>query len=359
MRRRLAACLIGCVTVGGGALFAGPAVAAPKSTNGNKVQLVASGTTVPTAFAFGAGRTFVADAGNPPASPGGVDVIKNGATVPLAGSPQFVSGLAWQDNALYIAGGFFGANGAPAFKLLKWSHFNGVTFTSRKTIYTAPSNFSGFNGIAFGHDGRLYAGVDVGFTDTSDHQPANSSPYLYDILSFAANGKDLKVFAKGMRQPWQLAFPAGSSSPFVTNFGQDSPENLNPPDFLLRVHKGDNYGFPTCNWTKSSLCKGFTRPYRFLAPHTDAGGLAIVANRLFIGEFGFANGKPQVVQMRLSGGPITPLVTGFTSGLIGVGSHANYVYMGQMAQTDQQGNPTVGTGKIYRVKVASTPPFTG
>jgi glucose/arabinose dehydrogenase len=327
------------------------------------VQLVASGTTIPTAFAFGAGRSFVADAGNPPSTPGGVDVIKNGVTVPLAGSPQFVSGLAWHDNALYVAGAFFSSSGPPQFKLLRWSHFNGTAFTSRKTIYTAPADFSGFNGIAFGPDGRLYAGVDVGFGPDSDHQPANSSPYLYDILSFAADGKGgPSVFARGMRQPWQMVFPAGSSRPFVTDFGQDSPPDLNPPDFLLRVHKGDNFGFPKCNWTQSSLCKGFTRPYKFLAPHTDAGGLAIVANRLYIGEFGFANGKPQVVQMPLNGRPnakITPFVTGFTSGLMAVGSHAGWVYMGQGGTPSSTGDFTPHTGIIYRVKAASGPPFTG
>ena len=47
-----------------------------------------------------------------------------------------------------------------------------------------------------------------------------------------------------------------SSSPFVSDLGQDSGAK-NPPDFLLRVRRGQAYGFPQCNWTKAKACKGF------------------------------------------------------------------------------------------------------
>ncbi|MBV8987045.1 MAG: hypothetical protein JO372_00655, partial [Solirubrobacterales bacterium] len=57
-----------------------------------------------------------------------------------------------------------------------------------------------FNGLAFGADGRLYVGVDVGLTN--DHGPKKS--LRYDILRFNAAGKNMKVFATGIRQPWQF-----------------------------------------------------------------------------------------------------------------------------------------------------------
>ena len=44
-------------------------------------------------------------------------------------------------------------------------------------------------------DGRLYVGVDVGLTDGNDHGPASTSPYLYDILTFRANGTGLHACA--------------------------------------------------------------------------------------------------------------------------------------------------------------------
>ena len=41
---------------------------------------------------------------------------------------------------------------------------------------------------------------------------------LVDVLP---SGKDLKVFASGIRQPWQFVFPAGWSVPLVSDLGQD------------------------------------------------------------------------------------------------------------------------------------------
>ena len=144
--------------------------------------------------------------------------------------------------------------------------------------------FDGFNGIGFGADGRLYVGVDVGLTDGNDHGPASTSPYLYDILTFRANGTDLQVFAKGIRQPWQLAFQPGSNAPFVTDLGQDSGAK-NPPDFVLHVHAGDNYGFPKCNHTVAKNCRGFTEPFRSFAPHTDLMGIAVHCGTLYLTSF--------------------------------------------------------------------------
>ena len=181
-------------------------------------------------------------------------MLKGGAGTLIPGSPQFVAGLAWHDGALYVSGGFTTTG---KWQLLKWSGWNGTTFTHQKAIYTAPKKFAGFNGLAFGADGRLYVGVDTGLTDGNDHGPAKT-PYVYDILSIKPNGKNLKVFATGIRQPWQMAFPNGSSSPFVSDLGQDSGAK-NPPDFVLRVHQGDNFGFPACNWTSASKCAGFSQ----------------------------------------------------------------------------------------------------
>lgn len=164
------------------------------------------------------------------------------------------------------------ANGRPSWRLISWSGWNGTTFTVRKTLFVAGKKFDGFNGIGFGADGRLYVGVDVGLTDGNDHGPASTSPYLYDILTFRADGTDLHVFAKGMRQPWQLAFQPGSNAPFVTDLGQDSGAK-NPPDFVLHVHAGDNYGFPTCNHTVAKKCQGFTKPFPWAYRGTDGGNL--------------------------------------------------------------------------------------
>jgi hypothetical protein len=311
----------------------------PTSTNGHPVQLVASGLSTPTSFAFGAGQTFEGDGGSqmPPTAPGGVFVLKGGSATRLPGSPGFVAGLAWRDGTLYVSGGTLAASG-PRFQLLAWSGWNGSTFTKRKAIYTAPKKFDGFNGLAFGPDGRLYVGVDDGLTNNNDHGPPRT-PYVYDILSIKPSGKDLRVFASGMRQPWQMAFPKGSSSPFVSNLGQDMPASLNPPDFLLRVKQGQDYGFPKCNWVKPKACKKFAKPFKFFAPHSNVMGVGIIGQRLYLSEFtGNKGTSGLVVTMPMAGGKPKTLVTGFVAPVVGLGVHAGYVYIGEL------------TGQVFRVK---------
>ncbi len=324
------------LAIGGVAAAAGSS--GPKTRSGKKPQLVASGVATPTAFAFGAGQVFMSDGTPPSQAPGvgGVYVIKNGKATRLTGSPLFSFGITFHKGTLYVS--------SPN-ALLAWSGWNGTGFTSQKTIYTAPVLFPGFNGLGFGADGRLYAGVDVG--QTNDHGPA-TAPDQYDVLSFTSAGKGLKVVAKGIRQPWQLAFPKGSSSPYVSDLGQDKPSNLNPPDFVLRVKPGQNYGFPTCTWKKptAKACKGDTKPFQVFAPHDDPMGLAIVGKRLYISEFGAAT-PAQVVSIPLTGGKPRVELNGFGKGrnVVALGTNGGYVYVGETASS------TTTLGAVYRFKV--------
>lgn len=336
-RRSLVACAVVCAGLATGASAASAKV--PKPAKGAKLQLVASGVTTPTAFAFGAGNVFVSDGTTPPGKGGGVYVLKHGNAVVLAGSPVASFGVTWRKGALYVSGVTLGPKG-PVGELLAWSGWNGTTFAKQKVLYTAPAGII-LNGLAFGADGRLYVGVDVGLNN--DHGPKRG--LLYDILSFSSTGKNLKMVATGIRQPWQFAFPAGSSSPFVTDLGQDAPTKTadKSPDFILRVRKGQNYGFPKCTWIVVAKCTKFATPFKFLAPHVDPGGLGILGNRLYLSEFGFAK-TAKVQSIRLSGGPLKTLLTGFKGeSFIGLGTHGGWVYVGEP-------NMGPGTGRVFRVK---------
>jgi glucose/arabinose dehydrogenase len=313
----------------------------PTSTNGNPVHLVASGLKTPTSFAFGRGTIFEGDGGSEQGKPnGGIYVLKDGAATRIPGSPKFVAGLAWHNGALYSSGGFITKAGVK-WRLSKWMGWNGKKFKSHKTIYTGPKGFDGFNGIGFGANGRLYVGVDVGLTDGNDHGPRNTSPYVYDILSLRANGKDVKVFASGMRQPWQMAFPAGSNSPFVTDLGQDKGAK-NPHDFVLRAKAGQDYGFPKCNHTVPKNCAGFAKPFRKFGPHTDLMGIGLHGRKTYLSSFLGRQGKGpggEVFWMPRKGGPLKPLLKGFVAPTVGLGIHGNQLYIGEL------------TGQVFRVKI--------
>lgn len=319
----------------------------PTSTNGHAVQLVASGLKTPTSFAFGSNTVFVGDGGNAEGSAppnGGLYVVKKDGTVAKVPSPlKFVAGLAWHNGALYGSGGILGAHG-PIWVLVKWTGWNGTAFASRSRLYTAPAKFGGFNGIAFGANGRLYVGADVGLTDGNDHGPATTSPHVYQLLSFTAAGKDLRIVARGMRQPWQLAFGAGSNSPFVTDLGQDKGAK-NPPDYLLHVHAGQNYGFPKCNGTVASACAGYAKPFQTFAPHLDLMGIGVRGSKLYVTSFLGRDGKAgEVFWLPRHGGRLTPLIKGFVAPVVGLGIWGSYLYVGEL------------TGQVFRLPLATKLP---
>jgi glucose/arabinose dehydrogenase len=163
---------------------------------------------------------------------------------------------------------------------------------------------------------------------------------VYDVLSLNPDGSDLTVYATGMRQPWQIAFAKGSNTPFVSVLGQDSGAK-NPPDFVLEVSQGDDYGFPSCNWEKPKQCTGFTTPFQQFAPHTDIMGLAPVGDTLYMTSFvGGGKGTGEVVSMPITGGTTTPLLSGFVAPTVGLGAHGQWLYVGEL------------NGQVLRVKVS-------
>jgi len=307
----------------------------PTSTNGQPVTQIASGLGTPTSFAFGPGALFEGDGGNASSGPpnGGVFLLRGGMAMLLPDSPNFVGGLAWHDNALYISGGKVTPTGGIAWELLRWRGWNGTSFSSRQILYTAPEGFHGFNGIGFGANGRLYVGVDVGLLNGNDHGPASTSPFLYDILTFNKNGGNMRIFATGIRQPWQMAFTPGSNDPYVSDLGQDSGLD-HPDDALLHVSEGQNYGFPTFAPQMSG-----TPVFQSFSPHTDVMGVAIDDQHIYLSEFGVA-GPPQVVAIPATGGTPQTLLSGFVAPIVALGLHNNRLFVGEL------------TGDVYSVPVA-------
>jgi glucose/arabinose dehydrogenase len=305
----------------------------PTAVGGQTVTQIAANLQTPTSFAYGAGKVFEGDGGSESSKipNGGVYVISGGTGTKLAGSPQFVSGLAWRKGSLYIAGGSITKQG-PVFGIWQWSKFSGTAFAKQKMIWTAPKGFDGTNGIAFGPNGRLYLGVDLGLTNGNDHGPAKT-PYVYSILTMKPNGSNVKVYAKGIRQPWQMAFPKGSKYPLVSNLGPDKgKQNKHAPDSILRVKPGDDFGFPKCNLTKTKACKGYTKPWKTFPPHSDVMGMAIIGKRLYVTSFlGIpTKGAGEVLSMPLSGGKLKPFVTGFVAPTVGLGTNGKSLYIGEL-----------------------------
>jgi hypothetical protein len=297
---------------------AGPS---PAAANGAPVALFASGVPTPTAFAWDGSTMFVGEGpADPNMTPGGLFTLPNGAPTRVPGSPDNVYGLAWHYGSLYVSAG-------PTIE--KLSGWDGTQFASIKTIWSGSPKFYRFNGIAFGPDGRLYAGLGLkepDFDHTKDPYPLSQA-----VVSMTAAGKQLRILARGIRQPFQLTFPPGSRWPYVTDLGQDA--GAIPPDEIVVAKPGQNYGFPTCTWLILSKCKGFVRPKFLLPAHASPMGIGSIGHTLYvalfngIGDNGF---NPEVVTIPAGGGTPTPFLTGIDNWIIALGIHAGKLYVGDV-----------------------------
>ena len=312
------------IVAGSGA--AGPPL--PKASNGNPVEVVGTEVPTPTAFAFAGSTVFAGSGPNEQTNgPGGLFTVAGGKATKVPNTPPIVFGLAWKSNKLYVS------TGPTIVALEGW---NGTAFSKETLVYAnKKKGFPGFNGLAFGPEGRLYAGLAL--NPKYDHSADPFKP-SQSVVSMTAAGKGLRVVAKGLRQPFQLNFPKGSKYPYVTVLGQDAGGKA-PNDEIVRAEPGQNYGFPTCTWIlpkQEKQCKGMDEPAIFLPPHSSPMGIGSIGNTLYVSLFGGTGKGPEVIEMSERGQP-QPLLTGFAAPVIALGINQGNIYVGDL------------TGSIYKV----------
>jgi len=298
----------------------------PTATNGQAVKTLAQGVPTPTEFAFFKRNVFVGAFGPEDGSGGGVYRIRQGKAKRIKGSPKTVAGIAWRKGKLYVSSGK---------RIVVMSKWNGRRFLRKRTLYRGPAGFTGFSGLAFGPDKRLYSGVQL--NDQTDQQPDNG-PFARSVVSMTARGKDVKTVATGLRQPWQLTFVQGNPNPFVSVLADERTPT--PPDWTVNAKPGDNYGYPTCTQSVKRDCRGFAKPVALLKDHASPMGISPIGQTLYVALFGGLGQGPEVVSMNTSGKQIKSFLTGYAAPVLAVGTRNGNVYTGDL------------TGAIYRVAAA-------
>ena len=136
------------------------------------------------------------------------------------------------------------------------------------------------NGLAFGPDGRLYWAVG----GTSDHGP-ELDPVAGSILSVDPDTGEYQVYARGLRNPYDLAW-CHDGQLFATDNGPDSLDETlvyTPPDELNLILPGKNYGYPDVfgnapSWSDTES------PIALLPAHGAAVGITCYEGRSFPAE---------------------------------------------------------------------------
>jgi glucose/arabinose dehydrogenase len=323
------------------------AVSGVQVAPGFRVETFARGLSQPTAMAYGPdGRIYVTE------STGKLVTIRRGTRRPmvLVRGLRTPLGLVWRGSTLFVS-----EQGR-----LERFVLNGGRLDARHVVVKGiPFGEHQQDNVVLGADGRLYWGSGSTCDACRERSPRSAA-----ILSLRTDGSDLRVVARGLRNPYGLAVQPRTGRLYASVNGQDelgSASDPEPAEMVVAVRKGAFYGWPRC-WPSArklrllGRCSGVRRPVAYLEPHASADGIAFYTGHsfpapyrgnMFVAEWGqylsHRFGR-RVVRVQLRPGHIAR-VTSFASGF----AHPLALLV------DHRGGLLVadwGRGLVYRIQAA-------
>ena len=245
-----------------------------KLASGYVAELYATGLRRPTALAFGPDGLLYATQ-----EKGELVAVGRGSARPrvLARGFRTPLGLAWSGSTLFVS-----AQGSLHRLVVR-----GKSVVSRRTILSGlPFGRHQQDTVAVGPDGRLYLGSGATCNACVEKDRRSAA-----ILSAKQDGSDLRVVARGLRNPFGLAFEPGSDRLYASDNARDDLGETEPAETIVLIRQGADYGWPGCwsSWRERELrgtCRGVTPPVALLEPHSSADSLAFWRGRLFVAEWG-------------------------------------------------------------------------
>jgi glucose/arabinose dehydrogenase len=274
---------------------------------GFRVSTFARGLSQPTAMAFGPdGRIYVTE------STGKLVAIRRGTRRPavLVSGLHTPLGLAWRGSRLFVS---------EQGRLERFELSAGRLVARHVVVKGLPFGEHQQDNVVVGPDGRLYWGSGSTCDACREHDARSAA-----ILSLRPDGSDLRVVARGLRNPYGLVFRPGTNQLYASVNGQDklgSNADPEPAEMVVAVRRGAFYGWPRC-WPNartlrlSGRCSGVRAPVGYLEPHASADGIAFWRGDLYVAEWGqylsHRFGR-RIVRVHLRPGR-PALVTSFASG---------------------------------------------
>ena len=194
-------------------------------------------------------------------------------------------GVLWHDGELYVGHVVpYATVASPPHtgRVVAYSGFDGRRFTRRRVVVEGiPTGRHRVDSMALGPDGRIHLGVgSIHDARASQTQPSAA------VVSFRPRGGGLRVEARGLRNPYGLAFIPGTARLLVTEHGRDDLGLNRPPEEVNLIRTGGParwYGFPQCWGQGGGACQGAVAPLVRLRAHSAPGGV-VVARRF--GRYG-------------------------------------------------------------------------
>jgi glucose/arabinose dehydrogenase len=335
---RLVAAALGAAVLAVPAAAVGPRIQVP---SGFRVETFARGLSQPTAMAYGPdNRVYVTQTG------GSLARITRGTRKPavLLRGLRTPLGLAWLGHDLFVS---------EQGRIERWTLRAGRLVDRRTIVRGLPFKLHQQDNVVV-HRGRLYLGNGSTCDVCREKDPRSAT-----VLSLRPDGSDLRVEARGLRNPYGLAVQPRTGRLYVSVNGQDALDRRGDPEpaeMLVVLRRGAFYGWPRC-WPNARLlrlsgsCGGVTKPAAYLEPHSSADGLAFWRGDLFVAEWGQYLVKRfgrRVVRVQLRPDGTARRVSVFASGF----AHPLALLV------DQRGGLLVadwGPGVVYRIQARGRP----
>jgi glucose/arabinose dehydrogenase len=131
--------------------------------------------------------------------------------------------------------------------------------------------------LVFGPDGWLYIGVGSTCNACQDTNPLSAS-----ILRFNVQTGDREVYARGLRNPYGLAFDPATGDLFATDNGRDDLGMDAPFEELNHIVLNGDYGYPNC-WNEQNQpgCEHTIPAIATFEAHSSADSVVIYAAQNF------------------------------------------------------------------------------
>jgi len=190
------------------------------------------------------------------------------------------NGIAYHDGDLYVA---------EPDRILRYADIDGqLDDPPSPTIITdaLPSDPAhGWRYMRMGPDGYLYVGVGAPCNACMRDEPIYAS-----IVRLRPDGRELEVFAHGVRNTVGFDWHPDTQELWFTDNGRDSLGDNVPPDELNRAPSaGLHFGYPHCHggeildpvFGEGRTCAEFVPPVQQLGPHVAALGMRFYTGSMF------------------------------------------------------------------------------
>ena len=183
-------------------------------------------------------------------------------------------GLAFHEGSLYVS------SRTGKVTVFRDVDGDGQVDKLEEVISGLPNGIHQNNGLAFGPDGKLYLtlGSTCNACIESDERSAT-------IMRFNVDGTGGEVYARGLRNVYDIAFHPIDGTLFGADNGRDE-ESLNVPEELNLIVEGGEYGWPDC-WGAAggTNCDGTIAPVVELEARSSADGMAFYTGEMFPPEY--------------------------------------------------------------------------